>query len=117
MKSRFLYTFYNDFKVERFIARLDKLVHVNKLSTWTAILSKQREPEQEKYPQWTRDRFMTVNLSNFKREDYVKQFWMYNYQVTLPKSKVAQNRHWRGSDYVLKGPGEILCPHLATTGR
>ena len=43
----FLYTFYNDFKVERFIARLDKLVHVNKLSTWTAILSKQREPEQE----------------------------------------------------------------------
>ena len=26
MKSRFLYTFYNDFKVERFIARLDKLV-------------------------------------------------------------------------------------------
>ena len=45
MKSRFLYTFYNDFKVERFIARLDKLVHVNKLSTWTAILSKQREQE------------------------------------------------------------------------
>ena len=55
---------------------------------------------------------MTVNLSNFKREDYVKQFWMYNYQVTLPKSKVAQNRHWRGSDYVLKGPGEIFCLHL-----
>ena len=62
---------YHDFKVERFIARLDKLVHVNMDSD-----SANRESKKYKYPQWTRDRFMTVNLSNFKREDYVKQFWM-----------------------------------------